>query len=93
MIRAYPLPGSRQDKYGACSHQAKEEDDDYRMLVVHEVVAQTRAAGGDAAIGEPNIETTEERRYVEHEEPIEEAYRGVPVLLSIGWGWTTGKIT
>ena len=80
------MPGSGQDKYGARSHQAKEEDYDYGMLVVHEIVAKARAAAGDAAIGEPDIETAEERRYMEHEEPIEEAYRGVPVLLSIGWG-------
>ena len=79
------MPGSGQDKYGARSHQAKEEDDDYRMLVVHEVVAQTGAAGRDAAIGEPDIETAEEGRYVDHEEAVEEAYRGVPASISIGW--------
>ena len=55
------------------------------MLVVHEIVAKARAAAGDAAIGELDIETAEEGRYVDHEEAVEEAYRGVPASISIGW--------
>jgi hypothetical protein len=54
------------------------------VLVVHEVVAEARAATGDASIGELDIEAAEGRRYVDYEEAVEEAYRCIPALISTG---------
>ena len=79
------MPHGGQDQDGACGDEAEEEDYDYGMLVVHEVVAEARAAAGDAAIGELDIEAAEEGGYVDHEEAVQKAYRGVPALISIGW--------
>jgi len=66
-------PDNRHEKHGACSHETKEEDDDKRMLVVHEVVAQTDAAVRDAAIRELEVEPAEGGWGVHENEAVEKA--------------------
>lgn len=51
-MREDGIPYTRQEKYGACGYEAEEEDYDYGVFVMHEVVAKARTARGDAAIGE-----------------------------------------
>lgn len=59
------------------------------MLVVHEIVAETGAAVRDAAIGKLDIESSKRRWYVQEEQAVEEAYRGVPnrVIIESSWAW------
>ena len=57
---------------------------------MHEVVAEARAAAGDAAIGELDIEAAEERRYVDYEEAVEEAYGRISAMISMGWHQVVG---
>ncbi len=64
MMETKSLPYGGQNERGACGYEPKEEYYDYRVLVVHEIVAKSRASRRDAAIGKLDIEATEERRYV-----------------------------
>mgnify|MGYP004547455955 CR=1 FL=1 len=79
------MPYGGQEECGACCHQTEEEDYDYGVLVVHEIMAEPRAARRDTAICELDIEAAKERRYVEHEEAVEKADGRVPVVVSIRW--------
>jgi hypothetical protein len=76
-------PDSGQDHASTGSDEAEEEDDDDRVLVVHEVVAQTGAAGGDAAIGEDAVKSGESGRQVEDQQAVEEANGRVSVRVSM----------
>ena len=76
-MRSDEVPNCGQEQRRACGYEAEEEDDDQRVLVMHEVVAQAGAAIGNAAIGEGDIELSECGRDVDEEEAVEEAYRRV----------------
>jgi len=78
-MRSDEVPNGGQEQCRACGYEAEEEDDNQRVLVVHEVVAQAGAAIGDAAIGEGKIELSECGRDVDEEEAVKEAYGRVPV--------------
>ena len=52
---------------GAEGDETEEEDDNERMLLIHEVVPQAGAAVRDAAIGEEDIELAERRGKVDDE--------------------------
>lgn len=52
-------PDSRQEHSSTGGYEAEEEDDDSRVLVVHEMVSQAGAAVGDAAIGKLEVEVAE----------------------------------
>jgi hypothetical protein len=77
-------PDGRQDHASTGSDEAEEEDDDDRVLVVHEVVAQTGAAGGDAAIGEEAVKSGESSGQVEDQQAVEEANGRVSAGVSMG---------
>jgi hypothetical protein len=76
-------PDGGQDHASTGSDEAEEEDDDDRVLVVHEVVAQTGAAGGDAAIGEDVVKSGESGGQVEDQEAVEEANGRVSMPVSM----------
>lgn len=78
------MPHSRQKHNCTCCHKAKKEDNDERVLVIHEVVAQAEATVGDAAIGESNIEPSKCRGDVNEEEAVEEADGCIPSLVRAG---------
>jgi hypothetical protein len=84
MVPSEEMPDVWQEERGACGHEAKEEDDDSEMLLIHEVVAQTGGAIGDATIGELDIERPECRRYAVYEEAVEEADGCVAAFVSPG---------
>ena len=50
------MPDDGQEQDSACGDEAEEEYYNYRVFVVHQIVAEPRAGGGDAAIGELDIE-------------------------------------
>lgn len=77
------MPNGRQEERRASGDKAEEEDYYERVLVVHEIVAQTGAAVRDAAIGELYVESSKRGGDVDKEEPIEEAYGRVSVMVSI----------
>ena len=82
------MPHSGQDEHSARGDEAEEKDDDHGVLVVHEMVSEARAAGGDAAIGELHVETAEEGGYVQGEETVQEAYGCVSATVRrfcLGW--------
>jgi len=76
-MRSDEVPNGGQEQRRACGYEAEEEDDDQRVLVVHEVVAQAGAAIGDAAIGEGEVELSEGGGEVDEEEAVKEAYGSV----------------
>ena len=51
------------------------------MFVIHQVVAQTGATVGNAAIGKGEVEFSERRRDVIKDEAVEETYGGVSGLV------------
>lgn len=67
------------EQAGADRYEAEEENDNYWMLLIHEVVSQTGATVRDPAIREEDVESTECGGDVDDEESVEEAYRGVSV--------------
>ena len=74
MVRSKEVPDRRKEQGCACSYEAEEEDDDKWMFVVHEVVAQTGARIGDAAIGKGEVESSECGGDVDEYKAVEEAY-------------------
>jgi len=82
MLPSEEMPDVGQEERGACRHKAEEEDDNSKMLLIHEVVAQARGAIGDATVGEVDIESAECRRYAIDEEAVEEAYGCVAAFIS-----------
>jgi hypothetical protein len=83
MMRSNKVPNGRKEKRRACGYEAKEEYDNQRMLVMHEVVAQAGAAIRDAAIGEGKIELSKRGGEVNEEEAIEKTYGSVPGGVSV----------
>lgn len=62
------MPDGRQEEGRACGYEAEEEDHHGEVLLVHEVVAETRAAIGDAPTGELNVKFAEPGGNVHNEE-------------------------
>lgn len=79
------MPYSRQDEDSAGGNEAKEEDYNYGMLVVHKAVGEAVGARCNAAISESDIKAAKKGRYVENEKAVEEAYGRVPVLINTEW--------
>ena len=73
VVQPKDMPHSRQKHDCASRHKSEKEDDNKRVLVIHEVVAQAGAIVGDAAIGESNVEPSKCRGDVNEEEAVEEA--------------------
>jgi hypothetical protein len=84
VVQPKEVPYSGQKHDCACSHEAEEEYDDKRMLVIHQIMAQAGATVGDAAICEGKVEFSECRGYVDKEEAVEKPYRRIPVLVKTG---------
>lgn len=59
MLPSKEVPNGWQEEGCACGDEAEEEDDYGKVLLVHEVVAQTGATICDATIGELDIESSE----------------------------------
>jgi hypothetical protein len=78
------MPHVRQEERSACGHEAKEEDDYSKVLLVHEMVSQARGTICDPSTGELNIECAECRRYAVNKESVQEAYGSVSAEISIG---------
>lgn len=78
MVQAKEVPHGGQEHGCACGYEAKEEDDDEWVLVMHEISAQAGAIVRDAAICEGDIESSECRGDVDKEQAVKEAYGCVP---------------
>jgi hypothetical protein len=83
VVPAEEMPYGRQKEHGACSYEAKEEDDYSQMLLVHEVVAQAGATVRDATISELDIEPAERGGDVVDEELVQPAYGCISVFVSL----------
>jgi len=76
------VPDGRQEEPSASGYEAEEEDDHGEVLLVHEMVAQTRATTRDAAIGKLNVELAEAGRDAFNEETVKGAYGCVAAYVS-----------
>jgi hypothetical protein len=74
VLRREDMPYGGHEEAGGDGDKAEEEDDDYGVFVIHEVVAQAGATVSDAPICELYIEGAEGRGKVENEEAVEKAY-------------------
>lgn len=72
-------PDGGYEQASAGCNEAEEEDEDYRMLVVHEVMPQTGTTIGDAAISKYKVKFAKRGGNMDYEEAVEEAYRCVSV--------------
>lgn len=81
MVQPKEMPNSRQKHDCAYCHKTEKEDNNERMLVIHQVMAQTGATIGDAAICESKVEPPKCRGDVNEEEAVEEADGCVPILV------------
>jgi len=82
MVRSKEVPDCRKEQGCGSRYEAKEKDDDKRVFVVHEVVAQTGARICNAAIGESEVESSECRGDVDEDEAVKEAYGSVSSAVS-----------
>lgn len=77
MIPRKELPYHRYEQDDTGGNEAEEEYHDNRVFLIHEIVPQARAATGDAAICEEDIEFAKCGRNMVDEQPMEETDRGV----------------